>query len=167
WVSFRDDFIDNFQGTVNVGKTNGFPAPNNPSQIGLWERDGSTLGQNVDTNIDYTGEAQLMLVEFIFGVDGNDLVNLYIDEDALADPNTYIADATLSGFDMGFYSIYLNRADTRGVVYGWDEFRIGETANDVLPNAASAVPEPTTLALISLGLVGIGYRRRKHSKTAT
>jgi len=66
---------------------------------------------------------------------------------------------------FGVFCLRLARCDgaSTNLSYQFDEFRMGSTWSQVVPTVA-AIPEPSTVALISLGILGVGgtvLRRRR------
>ncbi len=124
-LGLRDDLLGGAGAAVNIGtKTNIVNSP-----LALFNSDLSTV-VNLSAA---TSSTEFLLAEVIFGAGDNDTLNLYRNEDPTADPSTFVVDATISGFDMGFYGVVIKTgpAHTFGIDE-MDEIRIGETVNDVL-----------------------------------
>ena len=94
------------------------------------------------------------VLRFDFGAGNNDTVTLFQDPTTATD-FFGTGHAQLTGIDATFDGIAFTAT---GATLRWDEIRIGTTLADV---TVGVVPEPTTVALVGLGLLGLAFRRRK------
>ncbi|MCG8376633.1 MAG: autotransporter-associated beta strand repeat-containing protein, partial [Chlorobiales bacterium] len=128
-LGLRDDNVSSSGGAVSIGEQTN--RPNAP--LSLY----SVYGPKVDVG-DPTGDVELLILEVIFGAGDSDTVNLYRNEDLSTDPVTFVVDASIGGFDSGFYGVEIRTGS--GHAFGssdMDEIRIGETIYDVLGFSAS------------------------------
>jgi hypothetical protein len=128
---------------------------------GLFGVNGGTSTTSVASNTIYNLVARLTRVDA-----GSDILTLWIDPISEADSpvisnaSNYINSTTvLSRWDGSIPS-----GSTSAGSLLVDNICAGATFNDVNSCVAVHVPEPTTLALMGLGLAGIGYRRRRSRK---
>lgn len=103
--------------------------------------------------------------------DGNgtdEVIHLYLNPvpgGAAPDPSMAIASTSALGIDLPssntnqLDNIAIFTADI-GTEWAFDEIRIGQTFADVAP---FAIPEPSTLALIGVGVLNLAFRRRSRA----
>ena len=169
--------------TVTYGST----GATNPAAVGgIWERpsfvDAFAIGLDIFQNIDVVSLnwAGVQITEIdvgvSFGLDLNDntfhraiveiipdggsaLVNMDIINDVFGTPSTQniFTDQTIAGFDLTALPNY--RLIAGGRTGG--AFTEGDMDNISLKAVSAQVPEPVTLALMSIGLAGIGFARKK------
>ena len=132
---------------------------------------GSFVWQALDTNGDF-GAPNIVVMKLEWDADGGkDIISLgrFLEEDVLSEANfdAMIADKpNLSSANWdGANKPDLAQGDLdtltfMGIKFFVDEVRIGTTFGDVTP--AGVIPEPSSLVLLGLGLIGlVAYRRRK------
>ena len=115
----------------------------------------SESGGNVDVGLTTYGNAQLGLWQI-----DDSVWDLYSDVMLVLQggngdtiPNTYVGYLLEEGEDWGaFLSPYMMGGRRQGISH-----------LSIYLRGSNAVPEPTTLALIGIGLVGLAYMRRRRS----
>ena len=110
-------------------------------------------GANQDYAARDTGN-HFEVLRFDFGAGNNDTVTLFQDPTTVTDFNG-TGDAQLTGIDATFDGIAFTATNA---TLRWDEIRLGTTLEDV---TVGVVPEPSTMALVGLGLLGLAVRRRR------
>lgn len=101
--------------------------------------------------------------------------NVFGDEPVLVGTDFYLAAKTRSTTDPGYHF-----DDTFYSSFGWGHFKVDETGTPqllasamafreggIIVGTTQAVPEPSALALIGIGLVGVACRARVVAKSAT
>ncbi len=133
--------------------------------------DGSTIASNWiywpgDGNQGLTWEAEfgspITRVGFLAEMNGADslTVEAFSDDTSLGsllflNPNGFTPDFLGLGDARGFNRIVVTSNDIHNGFFGMDNFRFGGSVITIV-----SVPEPATLALLGIGLMGMGWRQR-------
>ena len=179
WVSTSDGDAGNQSRDTNIGyfwKING----SNSSSY-EWTLFGIDATNGATSDFDYSGipaddNTHLFLARYTFGAANADTVDVFLDPDAAGDPTTFTPTMTLGIDDASFHTIEYRMSaamtDAADLPFvAWDEFQIGATVFDVLPNAirpeppaTGTAPEPSTFLLAALGVCVLGLRRRRRRR---
>lgn len=74
------------------------------------------------------------------------------------------ADSSVTSDDFAFFGVVATAADIPGGTFSFTSVLEGFVIDNLSFGSGTAVPEPGTVALLGLGLAGLGYaRRRRHS----
>lgn len=181
--------------TINFGYavTNSFTLTSNSTLTGaniwLWQAPGdasSAVDWGISNTFDYgsgvagaTGAALTMVTDLGSNDDGYDVTEYSFSMPGLALPaGTYwfsLQNLAVSNSDPGFWDItngasacyensFGNCTLNGDMGFGTGAGVTNSTAFQIL-GSGSAVPEPTSLALIGLGLVGIAFARRRRANS--
>jgi hypothetical protein len=155
------------QGTIDLNSTLGFSSTSNGSDVvnssngyvGIWA-DGATDFYNIG-NVVFSGD---------FGnyktLSGSTGDTIFANTNKMLLTSGYVSDELLSVYSYGLGASLLDYGQESGnqTSVSWSNIDAG--ASDFIQinwNDVSQVPEPSIIVLFGLGLVGIGFARRRQS----
>ncbi len=150
--AFSGFFGLNFESATEPELFVGKPGGGATGQYVIEDRGGSgQVSSGVNAQV---GETALLVVKAEFSATGNDTFTLFVNPTLGVEPLTGAVKSNSNVGSVVGLTIYSTGA------LRIDELRLGQTFADVTP-AATAVPEPTSLALLLLGVGAIYFARRR------